>query len=474
MPKIFISHSWEDNDISRKLAEYLRRDGAEVWIDYARIEGGDSLPKIISDAIDWCDTLVLIWSKSAAASYWVGEEWTCAHVNKKRIIPCIIDNTKLPTILTSRLYLHFSNLERGYRELARTLKLSIKKIDQKDNLLSKDKIPIKTEIKKTEPIIVQGRPEKSDSEKVKQSIKPGTELKFRRKKTGYKKFLIPIAVVFLLIATYLSINYLYKRQSDQFTLSEKEEAPADTTQLNEIILNAEDTSQKKLEPTELKDLQQAEKKINPENGSFVQSSKQKREDEKDKKPKTSPRTPISFNPPEILISRPKFRNEPKALSLQDVKNMLTKYKFFDSEWNQNASGFDNQFETKIINGNSVVIDRASGLMWQQSGSSDWWTYEQANQYIQGLRQNGYAGYKDWRLPTLEEAMSLMEPKKNKDGLYIDPIFDATQSWIWTSDLYQGESRAWVVYFYYGYCYWYGFDYISYYVRAVRSGQSSIE
>jgi predicted nucleotide-binding protein len=49
MPKVFISHSSEDNEVARKLAEYLRKDSAEVWIDYARIEGGESLPEVISN-----------------------------------------------------------------------------------------------------------------------------------------------------------------------------------------------------------------------------------------------------------------------------------------------------------------------------------------------------------------------------------------------------------------------------------------
>ncbi|MBD3339990.1 MAG: TIR domain-containing protein, partial [Candidatus Lokiarchaeota archaeon] len=52
MSKVFISHSWEDNEISRKIAENLKRDGAEIWIDYARIHGGDSLPARISEALE--------------------------------------------------------------------------------------------------------------------------------------------------------------------------------------------------------------------------------------------------------------------------------------------------------------------------------------------------------------------------------------------------------------------------------------
>ena len=125
-PKIFISHSWEDNEISRKLAENLKRDGADIWIDYARIEGGDSLPEIISNAIDWCDTLILVWSKSAIDSYWVKEEWTCAHSLRKRIVPCLIDSSKLPSILMSKLYIDIYDFEKGYPILARALKLITK------------------------------------------------------------------------------------------------------------------------------------------------------------------------------------------------------------------------------------------------------------------------------------------------------------------------------------------------------------
>jgi hypothetical protein len=121
MPKVFISHSWEDNEISRKLAEYLKRDGAEIWIDYARISGGENLPDRIGEALEWCDTLVLIWSKSAANSYYVGLEWKNALDLKKKIIPCLIDATKRPIILRSFLYIDFNNFERGYQNLARAL-----------------------------------------------------------------------------------------------------------------------------------------------------------------------------------------------------------------------------------------------------------------------------------------------------------------------------------------------------------------
>ena len=125
MPKVFISHSWEDNDISRQIAKNIRRDGAEIWIDYSRIIGGDKLPEKIGEALKWCDTLVLIWSKSASESDWVKEEWTNAFSLKKRIIPCILDNTELPAILSSRLYINLQNFETGYRNLFKALEQKI-------------------------------------------------------------------------------------------------------------------------------------------------------------------------------------------------------------------------------------------------------------------------------------------------------------------------------------------------------------
>lgn len=110
-------------------------------------------------------------------------------------------------------------------------------------------------------------------------------------------------------------------------------------------------------------------------------------------------------------------------------------------------------------------------MWQQGGSPDTMNFEAAKNWINDLNRKRYSGYHDWRLPTLEEAMSLLERDKMNGDLYIDLIFDSNQRWIWTCDLVQGGSSAWVVYFNDGECYDYLFD-ISDYVRAVRFGQSS--
>jgi hypothetical protein len=105
----------------RTLEDRLRAAGAEVWVDHQGIRGGDNLPAEISNALRWCNTLLLIWSSASVDSYWVELEWTNALSLKKRIIPCLIDQTELPPILSHKAYVKMSNVDEGFAELLRAL-----------------------------------------------------------------------------------------------------------------------------------------------------------------------------------------------------------------------------------------------------------------------------------------------------------------------------------------------------------------
>lgn len=109
---------------------------------------------------------------------------------------------------------------------------------------------------------------------------------------------------------------------------------------------------------------------------------------------------------------------------------------------QNWGWDDSQLNIKtkrIINdyvnqaGGKIVFDRATKLYWQKSGSERHFTYNESHQFIVLLNKQNYLGYSDWRLPTAEEALSLMEHEQNENGLYINSKFDAIQDRIWTSD-----------------------------------------
>ncbi len=185
--------------------------------------------------------------------------------------------------------------------------------------------------------------------------------------------------------------------------------------------------------------------------------------------------PKSENPPPNVIPaqagiqktvplQPIFRTESRTLSEDDVEQMLARHGFFDSRKNSSGKGFDNDFKLIERQGKKLVLDRASGLTWQQSGSSEYLNYKNAEAYVKDLNKKTFAGYRDWRLPTLEEAMSLMEPQKNREDLYIAPVFDAKQEWIWTAD--KASPGAWPINFINGCPDW--FTLVPSYVRAVRS------
>ncbi len=170
---------------------------------------------------------------------------------------------------------------------------------------------------------------------------------------------------------------------------------------------------------------------------------------------------------ELVIN---LRSTPGTLSENQVRDMLKKYDFYDSDYNPSGKGLANRFKPVTLKGEKVVLDEATGLMWQQGGSPDWLTRKKADEYVRECNRQKMAGFSDWRLPTLEEAMSLMEPKKDERGLYIDPRFDGDQRWIWTADAVSGGSLRWVVSFVSGNCSDYYVNLYDY-LLLVRSGHS---
>ena len=94
------------------------------------------------------------------------------------------------------------------------------------------------------------------------------------------------------------------------------------------------------------------------------------------------------------------------------------------------------------------------------------TLDEANTYVHDLNRNRFAGFSDWRLPTVEELLSLVEPDRKNGILYISSAFSDQQRWIITSDK-ESVNRAWGVVFYEGKLYLPSLNF-PYWVRAVRT------
>ena len=175
--------------------------------------------------------------------------------------------------------------------------------------------------------------------------------------------------------------------------------------------------------------------------------------------RAKPCTPIHFKPKSV---RPEEKEEFR-LRCQPIN---VPHKKFHSTLGLNGSlrpfvYIENKFRD---NHDGTISDDATGLMWQQAGSHTYLEYEEISEYVRLLNLECFAGCSDWRLPTVEELISLLTQEKQSNDLYIDPMFDKKQHWCWSADRYSPRA-AWHVHFDQGYFHCYE---ESFYVRAVRT------
>ena len=114
----------------------------------------------------------------------------------------------------------------------------------------------------------------------------------------------------------------------------------------------------------------------------------------------------------------------------------------------------------------VVADRSTNLGWQQSGSEFPVSWQQAHAYIEALNHRRYAGIDRWRLPTVDELLSLLSGNPQEEDFCIEPVFDLTQKWLWSCDR-RSFTAGWYVSVEHGFVGWQ--DFTAYYsVRAVHT------
>lgn len=95
MATIFISYSQADRDRAKPLAEFLKAAGYSVWWDVG-LRPGDNFTIEIQHQIQRADHFIVIWSRTAAASFWVTAEATYARTCGKPIMPLRLDDCAPP------------------------------------------------------------------------------------------------------------------------------------------------------------------------------------------------------------------------------------------------------------------------------------------------------------------------------------------------------------------------------------------
>jgi hypothetical protein len=122
--RAFISHNHRDKPAVTPLAARLRLLGVDVWLDSWEIRPGDSIPGKVNQALGVVDTVIVFWSAHAEASPWVNTEWETGltrslHDDSVRVIPVILDETPLPTLLQRIMWVSLidGDVDRAAREL---------------------------------------------------------------------------------------------------------------------------------------------------------------------------------------------------------------------------------------------------------------------------------------------------------------------------------------------------------------------
>ena len=166
-------------------------------------------------------------------------------------------------------------------------------------------------------------------------------------------------------------------------------------------------------------------------------------------------------------NRFRLRSQPQMVSeTTGIANMVYARGFYHYDYNKFGK-FLNNFKA---NPDGTVTARATGLVWQAAGSDEFRSLERAHGYIEMLNRDRFAGYSDWRLPTVEELASLVQEKEYDQYLYINTqLFGKKQKRCWSADGGSPDS-IWYVSFMTGRALWIKMVKMSrgYSVRAVRS------
>jgi hypothetical protein len=123
--RVFVSHSSIDKVFVRRLVTELEAHNLQVWFDEHSMGVGDSIVQGISHGLMEADYFIVVLSENSVRSVWVKNELNAAlmeEASKKGIVvlPVLIDNCKIPALLSDRIYADFrKDFELGLQALLR-------------------------------------------------------------------------------------------------------------------------------------------------------------------------------------------------------------------------------------------------------------------------------------------------------------------------------------------------------------------
>jgi hypothetical protein len=125
--RLFLSYSRLDSEVADRISTALKRAGHQIWKWDETLKPGDNIAKKTFEGIEGADAFLLIVSANSLASKSVMHEFSAlalSEISKRefRIIPVLIDQTPVPSYLSSYFYLDISqDVDQGITVLLESL-----------------------------------------------------------------------------------------------------------------------------------------------------------------------------------------------------------------------------------------------------------------------------------------------------------------------------------------------------------------
>lgn len=131
MKHVFISYSWQDQPLARRVARRLRHAGLDVFLDQDRsgeLGPGRSLPSALAEAIGDASHILLVWTpaaaEAAAPGRWVGHELDLARAaiaRGTRLVPLLFHDPRAHPLVNETIGVSFHEPHRFEDDWAKLL-----------------------------------------------------------------------------------------------------------------------------------------------------------------------------------------------------------------------------------------------------------------------------------------------------------------------------------------------------------------
>ena len=423
-PKIFFSYARADADFVLKLAKELRSAGENLWLDQLDIPAGERWDRSVEEALQACDRLLVILSPTSVDSHNVMDEVSYALEEGKQVLPVLHRDCKIPFRLRRVQYIDLTrDYDSGFDRLLNALKV--------DPSVGR---PEQAETQKQTTPDLKKPPDETQLDPEAQAKDVPVRPRASRKRGLWSRGAITIGLLLALPIGAILAIYAFPGLREAIFPGRVSTGDVNSTQVDTLyssLINGSDFlfSQGKYHEAKRKyeqalaqkpgdtyatgKIEECEQRISAIADTERLYSKYKREGntlfDQGKYPEAKRKYEAALRqkPGDTYATKKidqvvqlvfraaslpyNLRKTPKRLSQKDKVQMVVQYRFFEKYDNKNGQGIRNEFE--IQKNGKVIYDAATGLTWQQSGSSKF-TFENVQAYIEQLKRDNYAGYSD--------------------------------------------------------------------------------